>query len=96
MITETQTDEAPCPLCGCMTEPDIDGDHLFYECESDDCEVQGYAWGYVKVEEGTRIDGSCQVGVPEHVRRQASSGMEKAMSGGPAVVAGPVLPIRSA
>lgn len=66
------------PECGGTAEPDQDGDHRFWSCN--DC---GYDFGYEKIEtnllaEGA--DGSCSVGIPESVRRQASSGMEAAMA----------------
>lgn len=55
----------PCPLCGTLTEPELDGDHKYYECESDDC--VGYAWGYTRLEDS---DPDCAIGVPLAVRQQ--------------------------
>lgn len=70
-IMETQQDERPCPICGSMTEPELDGDHLYYECWADECEGNGYAFGHRKVDPGVQI-GSCERGIPEGVRRAAS------------------------
>lgn len=79
-IVQVQEEERPCPVCGEPAEPEIDGDHRYWECANDDCEAPGYAFGYEKVEEGTRIEGNCSVGVPESVRRAASAPMEGAIS----------------
>lgn len=57
----------PCPLCGTLTEPELDGDLLYYECENDDC--VGYAWGYTRLDVE---DDDCAIGVPLAVRQQAS------------------------
>lgn len=56
----------PCPLCGTETEPELDGDHMYYECESEHC--CGYAWGYVRTD---APDPDCAIGVPLAVRQQA-------------------------
>lgn len=56
-----------------VVEPEIDGEHMYYECP--DC---GYAWGYQRVE-GLSVEGNCAIGVPEEVRREASAPMEQAM-----------------
>ena len=96
-LVEMQADERPCPVCGAMTEPELDGDHRYYECEDDDCEAGGYTWGYERVAEGVRIDGSCQLGIPEGIRREASGPMEKAISAdGAPVIAGLTLSVRKA
>ena len=96
-LMETQAESRPCPICGEMTEPELDGDHRYYECESDDCEGGGYTWGYERISEGVRIDGSCQLGIPESIRREASSPMEKAISSdGAQVIAGLTLQVRRA
>jgi hypothetical protein len=61
--------EAPaeCPLCGALTEPEMDGDVMYYECENDEC--VGYAWGYTRTDSP---DPDCAIGVPLAVRQQAS------------------------
>lgn len=80
-ITQTQIDGRECPICGEMAEPEIDGDHRYWECLSDECEAgPGYAWGYERVEEGTRVEGSCSIGVPESVRKAASAPMESVIA----------------
>lgn len=81
LLQQIQADERPCPVCGVPAEPDCDGDHSYYECENDDCDAPGYTWGYQRSDESTRIAGSCQLGVPESIRRSASAGMEGALAG---------------
>jgi hypothetical protein len=72
-ITELQTDARLCPVCpdemDCETlvEPEIDGDHRYYECQ-----VCGYAFGWSRVSDGVKVEGSCAIGVPESVRKTAS------------------------
>ena len=44
----------------------MDGDLRYYECEADDCEAGGYAFGFQKVASG---ETDCQLGIPEAVRR---------------------------
>lgn len=81
-LTEIRSQEVPCPDpdCGGMGEPDQDGDHLFYECK--EC---GYQFGWDRVPQpahvGDGAGGSCQIGVPESVRRAASKHMEGAIAG---------------
>lgn len=61
-----------------MAEPEQDGDHSYYICT-----VCGYEFGWGKVQSQTMAveqDGSCQVGIPETIRRSASAGMENAMA----------------
>lgn len=72
-LSELQADEKQCPLCQEWVEPEVDGDHRYYECQ--ECL---YAWGYERVSEGTRVEGSCAIGVPEAVRKAASLPAEKA------------------
>lgn len=67
----------PCrdPECaerGGMAEPDGDAEMRYYTCT--EC---GYEFGYQQVKQDT---GTCQIGVPEGVRRAASAGAERAMA----------------
>ena len=78
LVTETRADERPCPVCGELAEPEVDGDHRYWECESEDCEAPGYQWGYELLRDVVS-EGSCQLGVPESVRRNSSAPMEQAM-----------------
>lgn len=52
-----------CISCGRMAEPEQDGDVLYFACSC------GFESGYRRV---AAADPSCQLGVPEDVRRQAS------------------------
>ena len=61
----------PCPICGELTEPELDGDVQYYECENEECEGGGYAFGHQRV--GDQMS-DCQLGVPEPVRRAGSMG----------------------
>jgi hypothetical protein len=73
-MIEDLTEERPCANPDCdeeQVEPETDGDVRFWECES--C---GYAWGYERLSEATKIEGSCSLGVPESVRRAASGPVE--------------------
>jgi len=45
----------------------MDGDHMYYECEADEC--VGYTWGYVRLDQA---DPDCAVGIPLAVRQQAA------------------------
>lgn len=86
-VMEVQADAKPCANPECPTldpestvfnslvEPEVDGDHRYYECE--EC---GYAFGYERVGEGIRVEGACAAGVPESVRRAASAPMEGALA----------------
>lgn len=80
-LLQVTEDGKPCPMrpdeCDNdqLVEPELDGDHRYWEC--DEC---GYSWGYERIEEGTRIEGNCSIGVPESVRRQASAPMEQAIA----------------
>lgn len=71
----------PCPMypdvCDNdqLVDPELDGSHRYWECE--EC---GFAWGYELIEEGTRIEGNCSIGVPESVRKAASAPMEQAIA----------------
>lgn len=95
-LMETQAESRPCPVCGALTEPELDGDHRYYECEADDCEAGGYTWGYERIADGVRIE-SCQLGIPESVRREASAPMEQAIAAeGSQVIAGLTLKVRKA
>lgn len=73
-------DVQPCPLCGAETEAEVDGDVSYYECQNDDCETAGFSWGYERLEERTRIEGACALGVPESLRRAASRPAERELS----------------
>lgn len=79
VVVESRQDERPCPICGSMTEPELDGDHLYYECWAPGCEGGGYAFGHRKVDSGVSI-GDCERGIPESVRRAASAPMEAALA----------------
>lgn len=59
--------EQPCrdPECDGTAEPEQDGDFSYYACSR--C---GYEFGYQQVR---RDAGSCQLGVPETVRRRADT-----------------------
>lgn len=75
-----QAEERPCtdPSCDGTAEPEQDGDHRYWSCP--EC---GMDFGYEKVETSVIAEdssGNCSVGVPEEIRRQASSGMEQAMA----------------
>jgi hypothetical protein len=48
-----------------MAEPEEDGDFRYWACDT--C---GYEFGYHPVP--STVDSSCQLGVPEDVRRKAS------------------------
>lgn len=80
-LTEVASELRECPNCRSeydietMVEPEVDGDHRYWECE--EC---GFAFGYEKIEEGVRIEGNCSIGVPESVRRAASEPMLRAMN----------------
>ena len=77
-LSELQADAKYCPVCpeenGQQTfvEPEVDGEYQYWECP--EC---GYAWGWHKVE-GTRVEGSCAIGVPEAVRKAASLPAQRA------------------
>ena len=77
-ITQVESEERACPVCGEVAEPEVDGDYRYWECENEECDTPGYTWGYEKVEDGVRIEGSCSLGIPEDVRRRASAPMEAA------------------
>jgi hypothetical protein len=92
LTTEPVTAAArECPSCPyeyettTMVEPELDGDLRYYECH-----VCGHEWGWERLE--AQQENTCSMGVPEDVRRAASAGMEKAMSG-PPVIAGATLRI---
>ena len=59
--------DKPCPVCGKLVEPEMDGDLRYYECLDDDCEAGGYLFGYERIQTDDSAD--CQIGVPESVRR---------------------------
>lgn len=92
IAAEPVTAEArECPSCPyeldrvTQVEPELDGDLRYYECP--EC---GYEWGWSRIEK--QQENTCSMGVPEDIRRAASAGMEKAMSG-PPVIAGATLRI---
>lgn len=72
--TECETHDPESTVYGALVEPEVDGDHRYWECE--EC---GYAFGYERIETGTRVEGNCAIGVPESVRKGASKGMETAI-----------------
>ena len=85
-MIEHLIDAEPCANPDCdneFVEPESDGDVSYLECE-----VCGYAWGYRRLEERTRIDGSCSLGVPESVRRAASAPAEQELRRGAPVSLG--------
>jgi rubredoxin len=72
--------EVPCrdPECAGLAEPDQDGEHIMYECQS--C---GYIFGYERLPSPTGVDssgGTCAIGVPEELRRAASQFAENALA----------------
>lgn len=79
-ITQVESEERPCPLCGVMAEPEADGELRYWVCENEECEAPYYEWGYEKIEEGVRLEGNCAIGIPESVRRAASAPMEGAIA----------------
>lgn len=78
-MLEGQIATQECPLCGAETEPERDGDFHYFECQNEDCEVEAFTWGFIKVQ-GPQIEGTCSLGVPEDVRRAASAPMENALN----------------
>lgn len=78
-ISQVESEERECPLCGVLAEPEVDAELRYWVCENEDCEVPLYEWGYEKIEEGVRVEGNCSVGIPESVRRASSAPMEKAL-----------------
>lgn len=66
-MIDLRIDEAvACPAgCGLTAEPEQDGDVTYLACT--DC---GYEFGYQRVD---TTEPSCERGIPEHVRRQAST-----------------------
>lgn len=77
-LTQAQSQDQPCPLCGTLTEPELDGQHIYYECESDDCDTPGYTWGYMSIQAPDSED--CAIGVPRSVRAAASAPAERALA----------------
>lgn len=78
-VLETELDSGlkPCknPECdNAYVEVEQDGDHLYWECG--EC---GFTFDYQRIDAPQVHDDSCQVGIPEPVRRRASAGMEKAL-----------------
>jgi hypothetical protein len=55
------SDSVPCPACGELAEPEQDGDVTFYACGC------SYEFGYQRVAQ--EQDSSCQLGVPEEIRK---------------------------
>jgi hypothetical protein len=77
-VIEDLADERPCANPECdneAVEPEADGDVRYWECL--EC---GYAWGYERLEERTRIEGACSLGISENVRRAASAPAEGYLS----------------
>lgn len=56
--------EAVCPSCGAAVEPEQDGDTVFWPCAC------GYHFGHQRLQ---AQDDSCQIGIPEEVRRSYSN-----------------------
>jgi hypothetical protein len=51
-----------------LVEPDIDDETEYHECP--EC---GFSWGHKKASDATKVTGgSCQLGIPEEVRRAYS------------------------
>lgn len=64
------------PECGGLAEPEQDGEHRYLECTC--C---GYAFGWERVETvAVNPEGGCSVGIPETIRRAASTAMENALA----------------
>jgi hypothetical protein len=61
------SESAECPSCGELAEPEQDGDLTYYACSC------GYEWGY---QQEVQQDNSCQLGVPEDIRRAAQPAPE--------------------
>ena len=77
-VQESSQQAKPCPICGVLAEPEVDGDLRWWECEDDDCESGGHQWGWERWLQPK--DDACSLGVPEDVRRAASRPMEAAQS----------------
>lgn len=59
-----------------VAEPEQDGDHSYHTCT-----VCGDDFGWHRTDlTAVSPDGSCVAGIPEHVRRAASAGMENALA----------------
>ena len=56
-------DAAECPACGDCAQPEQDGDLIYHACGC------GHEFGYRRL---PQQESTCQIGVPEDVRRQAS------------------------
>lgn len=84
-LLQVTEDGKPCPMypdvCDFdgLVEPEIDGEHRYWECPMDEGGC-GYAWGYERIVAGTTLEGNCQIGVPESVRRASSAPMERAIA----------------
>ena len=64
------SDTKPCINCGKTAEPERDGDYLYFVCTDwDNC---GTEFGYTRVAV-VNDDDTCQVGIPESVRRNMPS-----------------------
>jgi hypothetical protein len=80
-VTERQDEQRPCfdPDCGGIAEPEQDGEH----CKYWSCADCGNDFGFERLQPNViteDADGTCQVGIPEAIRRSASQGMTKAIS----------------
>lgn len=62
------SESVTCPSCGDLAEPEQDGDLIYYPCGC------GFEFGYQRVPE--QQDSSCQLGVPEDIRRAAQPAPE--------------------
>jgi hypothetical protein len=63
-----------CPACGELAEPEQDGDLTYYACGC------GNEFGYQRV---VQEDSSCQLGVPEEIRKGYSLAHAAVLQGGP-------------
>ena len=70
-----------------LVEPDIDDETQYYECPW--C---GFSWGHKRATDVTKVSGgSCQLGIPEEVRRAYSVSPEEKTG---AVSLGSSIPLR--
>ncbi len=69
-LTELMTADIPCfdPECAGMGEPESEGDLSWFTCE-----VCNSEYGYERIPQTQASENSCQLGVPESVRRIGSA-----------------------
>lgn len=72
----TRASTRPCrdPECSGVAEPEQDQDHCTYWA----CPECGYEFGHVLIGKGE--DETCQIGVPEEIRKAASAPMQAALA----------------